>query len=127
MYGVKSKNLRDSDLAHFLEDETNMKIPLEIKLPLSSAISVTVWPSLLKIVKSSSTHSLLSKTLNASMMSFDGLFLASIWWGCSPWKMKKWNNLCVIFFTLYLVQLIKHPILRIPNVLFVYFLSISSR
>ena len=27
----------------------------------------------------------------------------------------------------YLVQLIKHPILRIPNILFVYFLSIFSR
>ena len=27
----------------------------------------------------------------------------------------------------YLVQLIEHPILRIPNILFVYFLSIFSR
>ena len=28
---------------------------------------------------------------------------------------------------IYLVQLIEHPILRIPNILFVYFLSIFSR
>ena len=30
-------------------------------------------------------------------------------------------------FYFYLVQLIEHPILRIPNILFVYFLSIFSR
>ena len=34
---------------------------------------------------------------------------------------------CVEFRIFYLVQLIEHPILRIPNILFVYFLSIFSR
>ena len=32
-----------------------------------------------------------------------------------------------IFVSIYLIQLIEHPILRIPNILFVYFLSIFSR
>ena len=32
-----------------------------------------------------------------------------------------------ILLVVYLVQLIEHPILRIPNILFVYFLSIFPR
>ena len=32
-----------------------------------------------------------------------------------------------IFVSIYLIQLIEHPILRIPNIFFVYILSIFSR
>ena len=41
----------------------------------------------------------------------------------TQWKILISNFLLNI----YLVQLIKHPILRIPNISFVYFLSIFSR
>ena len=37
------------------------------------------------------------------------------------WTRQKWN------WNLHLIQLIKHPILQIQNIMFIYFLSIFSR
>ena len=50
----------------------------------------------------------------------DLLLYDSLCWECSI------DGCQVIFYFIYLVQLIEHPILRITNILFVYFLSIFS-
>ena len=51
----------------------------------------------------------------------DLLLYDSLCWECSI------DGCQVIFYFIYLVQLIEHPILRITNILFVSFLSIFSR